>query len=349
VNERNDVDVDLDRLADFLSGALDGTPEADAVRRLLATDARWSRAYAALVDADAAVRADLSAYATHSPPLPPDVADRLDAALRAASQDAHAPVTARHADGPHTGARHADLPQADRSHTAPQSDRPPGRARDAEHRPGLRRPGGTGGSGTSSGTASGTASSARRRWRIALSAAAVVAAVALGAGVLLPQLTRHTAGTGTAGNEKAAPAAADSAQQGQLSGSVPVLASGTDYRRDTLGTLISRTPFAAPGAGRSAASVPEGPHAADAAGAVPDELTQLTGAAARAACLDAITRQYGGTVAVVDYARYEGLPALVVVLTGTRVAADRRWVVVVGPTCGHNGAIGDERFSGPLG
>jgi hypothetical protein len=333
VNERNDVDVDLDRLADFISGALDGTPDAEAVRRLVTTDPRWSRAYAALLDADAAVRADLAAYAADTVALPPDVAARLDTALHAAQTDAPDPPSARHMTpygerGAATGFASGSRPDTRPPDTRPPDTRPPDMQRTGARRPEVRR--------------------ARRRWAIAMAAAAAVVVGALGVSTLLPQLAERNS-TSTAGSDKGAQVAAGSPEGGSSAADVPTLASGTDYRPDTLRALATYNAPAAPNAQRSAAGVPEGPRAADTAGGVPDELAPLTPPAARAACLDAVTRRYGGTVALVDYARFEGRPALVVVLNGTRAAGNRLWVVVVGPQCGRGGAIADERFTGTVG
>ena len=75
--------IDLDRLADYVSGALDGTPDAAAVADLVATDPRWTRAHAALVAADALVRADLAELAAQPEPMPDDVMARLDAVFAA--------------------------------------------------------------------------------------------------------------------------------------------------------------------------------------------------------------------------------------------------------------------------
>jgi hypothetical protein len=74
--------VDLDALADYTAGVLDGAGAA-AVADLIATDVRWARAYSSLVAADAVVRADLHAAAAHQPSMPVDVAARIDAALAA--------------------------------------------------------------------------------------------------------------------------------------------------------------------------------------------------------------------------------------------------------------------------
>ena len=54
-------------------------------------------------------------------------------------------------------------------------------------------------------------------------------------------------------------------------------------------------------------------------------------------------------MSVVDYARYQGAPALVVVLSGAFNVPQRRWVVVVGARCGEGGAIADELYNSPAG
>jgi hypothetical protein len=77
--------VDLDRLADFVGGALDGTPDADAVRHLITTDSGWAEAYTALVSADELVRGQLNALGSEAPAVPSDVGARLDAALAGAA------------------------------------------------------------------------------------------------------------------------------------------------------------------------------------------------------------------------------------------------------------------------
>lgn len=79
---------------------------------------------------------------------------------------------------------------------------------------------------------------------------------------------------------------------------------------------------------------------------VPEELRRLQDPQARAACLNAVVGEYGGQVALVDYARFEGRPALVVIVDGTRLGAGKRLVVAVGPDCGIGGAIADELYRG---
>jgi hypothetical protein len=78
-------------------------------------------------------------------------------------------------------------------------------------------------------------------------------------------------------------------------------------------------------------SAPLGARAEDAAGAtnVPAGLSRLTDPAQLRACLDDIVAGQGGRVSQVDYARYQGNPALIVSLVGGRVS-----VVAAGPDCG---------------
>ncbi|TNH21371.1 hypothetical protein FHG89_31860, partial [Micromonospora orduensis] len=80
-------EVDDDLLADYLGGALDGTPQQAEVARLVDSDPAWAEAHARLGSALTQVRADLADWAEPSPVMPPAVADRLLAALAAAADD----------------------------------------------------------------------------------------------------------------------------------------------------------------------------------------------------------------------------------------------------------------------
>lgn len=73
--------VDLDLLADYVGGALDGTPEHDRVARLVADDPAWRSAAADLSAALLLVDADLAALAAVAEPMPDDVAARFDTLL----------------------------------------------------------------------------------------------------------------------------------------------------------------------------------------------------------------------------------------------------------------------------
>jgi hypothetical protein len=70
---------DLDTLADYVEGLLDGTPEADAVAERIAADPTWADAYRQLTAATPQVTAELAELA--HPPLPPAIAARLESAM----------------------------------------------------------------------------------------------------------------------------------------------------------------------------------------------------------------------------------------------------------------------------
>lgn len=85
-------EVDLDLLADYVGGALEGTPAGSAVARLVEEDPAWAQAYDRLAAAVAQVRLDLAAWDDPAPTMPPAVADRLTAALAGAGPAAPALV-----------------------------------------------------------------------------------------------------------------------------------------------------------------------------------------------------------------------------------------------------------------
>ncbi|BCJ43608.1 hypothetical protein GCM10010168_40840 [Actinoplanes ianthinogenes] len=74
--------VDIDLLADYVGGALDGTPESERVAALIAGEPAWQEAYALLAPEMAAVGALLGDLPVE--PMPADVVARLDAALATA-------------------------------------------------------------------------------------------------------------------------------------------------------------------------------------------------------------------------------------------------------------------------
>jgi hypothetical protein len=170
------------------------------------------------------------------------------------------------------------------------------------------------------GTAKVIDISRRRRWtRLAAGTTAAAAAVAaIFAGVVaLSSGGTNNASSGSGAGGVAAP------QVNPLALSPPtVLHTGADYAPQD---------FAASGAGKASAvpnqAVPRQP---DAAGG---DLTRLNDPDALRSCLAAVVAVHGGTPTVVDYARFQGQPALVVTLVG----AGMRQVVVVGPKCGAAG------------
>lgn len=271
-------DLDLDRLADFIAGVLDGQ-DATEVAELVATDPVWSRAYAALVDADKAVRTQLRAWTDAMPQrMPADVAGRIDAALAAVH----------------------------RPHTAPVRSLSVARQR-------------------------------RRHALVAAAAAVVVGVVGLGvASQVLPGL-RGFASTEAA--EAPQPVRGEGAAEpddsvGTPHNTVTVMSSGTNYTASTLRQLVGAGVRATPDrAGKSTRS-PAGVEA-PALPAEDDPLARLRDPAELKSCLDAIRAQQLGVPTLIDYARYEGAPALVVVL---RQGAGASTVVVAGPDCGRKGA-----------
>ncbi|WP_432982592.1 hypothetical protein [Dactylosporangium sp. CA-233914] len=290
-------EADLDRLADFVGGALDGTPEADDVRHLVSTDVSWAEAYAMLVSADAAVRDELHALGAQAQEVPLDVQQRLDAALASA-----------------VSAPPADAPVVDLA-----------RAREARKR-------------------------RRMRWAAGLAAAAaVIVCGGVGVQVIRSGVTSSKdQSTAAAPNIASRPDGGGAENYGSSAGAGSgsgVMSSGRDYSRRTLGDLAAGIPKT-----QTRNNLEQGVGASTAQGdvraqaSVPGPLSRLGDPTARAACLGAITKEYGGQVALVDYAAFEGQPALIVVVDGSRTAAGKRLVIVVGPDCGTGGAIADERY-----
>jgi negative regulator of sigma E activity len=74
--------ADIDRLADYIGGALDGPDEAE-VARLVAEDPRWRDTYHLLAPGMRTVAAELQTIGAAAEPMPADVAVRLDEALAA--------------------------------------------------------------------------------------------------------------------------------------------------------------------------------------------------------------------------------------------------------------------------
>lgn len=74
--------VDVDLLADYVGGALDGTPDAERVAGLVATDETWRAAFEALEPGMIAVGAVLRELEPE--PMPDDLAARLDTMFRVA-------------------------------------------------------------------------------------------------------------------------------------------------------------------------------------------------------------------------------------------------------------------------
>jgi hypothetical protein len=294
--------VDHDLLARYVGGALDDSPDGADVAELVANDPAWADAHDRLVVALEAVGADLAAYAAVDEPMPDDVAARLDAAL-------------------------ADAPPA-----------PPGL---------TVVPG-----GRSAGAGAGGARHQRRKkipgW---LAPVAVAAGVVAFAGFWLNSAGGGFSGDDSGGSDSAATssdAGGNAEQAPAAAGPIPRReATGQNYDEDRVEagpgyrTLLSPPPEASsvPGAGKD----PDSTFEAGAAAAAPAELSRLTVPAELAACLDSIAAEHGvpiTTTTTVDYARYEGKPALMVFFVD---ASGQEWAWVAGPDCGPGGP--DTRYS----
>jgi hypothetical protein len=176
----------------------------------------------------------------------------------------------------------------------------------------------------------------RPRWsRLAGAATAVAAGVAICVGGLTLVRSQSQSGSTSSAGSAVDGAAAPGVAMPSSAGLV-VAHSGLDY---TAATLPSRIPSGQAEAQTANgekvpdfASVPRGldPSAVPAPAQVPAPLRRLAAFGDLQTCLGLLSTTYGRAPELVDYARFQGKPALVVVLSGS--GSPR--VVVVGPACG---------------
>nr|MDT0663106.1 hypothetical protein [Micromonospora sp. DSM 115978] len=350
-------EVDPDLLADYVGGALAGTPAEATVDRLVTEDPDWEHAYADLVRATDAVRLDLADWGAEPEPMPADVADRLTAALR----DSAAPESPRDSadlhgvadllgvvDRPDAAGSQSDTGPFRPGKPAPDRVTGPGR-RSASGVPDQTRPGGARNRGTAPG---------RRRWSRLAGPVAVAAAVAAFAGfgmsrLVAPQSSSDSAVTSQRGGSSSGDSAPESATgvgpPRALSepSAERLLASGTNYTPANLAGLAGDLDRQAGDdvATRSAPTT----GSEDSGGGTPNALARLTDRTALSGCLDAVAVEHDRgalTVEVVDYAAFEGTPALVI-----RYLDDEggRWALVAGPACGLPGSGADTRYRAQVG
>lgn len=177
----------------------------------------------------------------------------------------------------------------------------------------------------------------RRSWLGLSAAAAVIVAVVFGLGALGLNLGGGSSSSSTSKGVR--PNSAEGGASAAL-GAVIVTSSGTNYTQDNLGKQPIKPNAITTFGGSKAANSQSSPNRSAAPGpmsasgritpdlALTSPLQRLTYPANLSACLTAIEAVHGGTVTTVDYARYEGGPALV----ATVVSPDLR--VAVGPDCG---------------
>ncbi|NUT32365.1 MAG: hypothetical protein HOV79_04735 [Hamadaea sp.] len=299
---------DLDLLADYVGGAL-ASAEAERVGERIRTDRDWATAHAELAAAFAEVDAALSAEAAAVEPMPDAVWARLTSAFAAEPEPgapdavptsaAWAPPEARVGEP----VRELHVPQGTR---APVDNRPAARSR----------------------------ASRRRRWVPVLAGLALFVALGLGIPALAPLFSARNDGSLSGGK-------ADTPASAPLSLPPVSVVSGRDY---TAQTLVLATDFgdvltfsagpsteAAQGTDGSAKSARS---SAPVVSPVPSPLARLAEPAALSGCLQALSGVAPGEVLGVDFARYQGAPALIVV---TRDTAGERWAAVTGPDCGIGG------------
>jgi hypothetical protein len=179
-----------------------------------------------------------------------------------------------------------------------------------------------------------TPARARRGWRRLLvsTAAAAAALVAVFGGIVVLSNSGGPASSTNSGQGGGAALSAPSPAEG-LADAAPatVLHTGTDYTPQNLSAALGA------GQGRKDAATaprPAAPNGAQNAPGGDGALARLDDPQALRGCLAAIVAQHGGTPSAVDYARFQGRPALIVVLA----TGDAHRIVVAGPACGIAGA-----------
>lgn len=358
-------EVDFDLLADYVGGALDGTPDEAVVAALIVGHPGWRRAHADLVEATGAMTVALQAWGEETEPMPADVLARLDAAFATAA-------VGDVSDGVATAVGDGSLGES--------------AVRDDSGLVTVGANAGGAASGparavtTDDGVASGRhlvavpnddaqPTTARKRARRLKWAAPIGIAAGLVAflGFGIQQF-------GAAESQESATSAGGAADQSAPeadhalalpAGPGQVLTSGTDYNRQTLAQAAVRA-MAAPAEGdQSGSATPQpltalpdtresgaqGKAAKPSAGAMADPndpLNRLKMQEPLLACLDAISGLNGAgpiTAQSIDYARYDGAPALIVQFT----AGNGGWVWAAGADCGTPGSGADKLGSAKVG
>ncbi|MEV0722132.1 hypothetical protein AB0I37_05065 [Micromonospora purpureochromogenes] len=316
--------VDHDLLADYLGGALDGTPEEASVARLVEQDPAWAEAYAALAPAVAQVRADLAGWAEPAPQMPLAVTERLTAALAGAGPapaDAPALTTPVDAVTP-AGERQQPVP----AQPARGPGRTPGAGRDDTTGPGRRR----------------------RRWARLAAPVALAAASLAAVGLGVDHLLDTAGGGGTAESTAAGGDAASASAPFRVTGAPQT--SGTDWTPQTLAggaasTVLPRVatdrPGLAPGGSAEKATENRRPS--------PGWLLRLAAPDALDTCLTEVAAEHGRgaiTVELLDYASFQGEPALVLRFADP---SGERWAWASGAECGVPGSGADTRYRAQVG
>ncbi|WP_410819616.1 hypothetical protein [Micromonospora sp. 050-3] len=328
-------EVDADLLADYLGGALDGTPQQDEVAQLVSADPSWAEAYALLAPAVTEVRAALTRWAEPTPEMPSAITDRLLAALAAAE--------------PTNDTSTEEAPGVDRDGDAATPSVVPAQG-GAGRRPPVPTRGGSEGR-ASTGPGRRQRGWARRGAPVAAAAIAVIA-VALGLNQLSMRASDDSGATNAMNQPASAPEEAAGAGTARTTG--PALRSGTNYTPQTLGNAYTAAAASTPAASRATGDSPMQPEMDAEGGRRPspdgsDQLARLTDEAALTSCLASVAAEHGSAplvVEVIDYARFQGDQALVIHFTD---ATGARWAWVSGPECGVPGSGSDSWYSSRVG
>ena len=308
--------VDIDLLADYIGGALTGTPEESAVAARIADDPEWQAAYASLTEGMALVSAELGRFGPE--PMPADLAARLDAAL---TTPADLDPTARSAflDLIAADSEPATAIAADLAPPAPQLSLVGGGAAEGDVPNPVRK------------KALGPPRGRRLRWAAPIAVAAgLIAFVGFGLDYLAGRSTQSSTDSSSAAGTSQKQAEAPSMARSPL-GAGQLLATGTDYTRATLGVPPNQPMTAPYGTSSESAPVPTAPTGVAADGG--SALQRLTAPIALADCLEAIEQKNAnGVISVesVDFARFSGAPAVIVRFT----AANGHWAWASGADCG---------------
>jgi len=298
--------VDIDLLADYIGGALAGTPDESVVATLIADDPSWRSAYESLSGDMAAVEAELARF--EAEPMPDDVVARLDAALAVAA--AKPQLTLIHGDGAQPVRAKRKLRWATPIAIAAGAVAFVGFGLD--YLAGLEH--------GASDSASKTSAAGEAQSRQDNGQAPAVAGAQ-------PDGTEPYAA-----QPRSAPPRSAQTNSDEAKGLPPqLLSTGMDYTATTLAEPAPR-PLAASGSSAAAA-----------AGA----LGRLSTSVALQNCLDKIAEANGAgpiTAQSVDYAKFEGKPAIVVRFT----AKNGAWAWASGPACGTPDGGADTRAKVPV-
>jgi hypothetical protein len=264
--------------------------DAAEVEHRIGTDERWARALDALAVADEAIRAELRDLSSSPAPMPADVATRIEDALREAARDSSVISLA-----------------------------------DAR----AKRRGG------------------RRRFVTGITAAAATLVLVLcgvtfvrGGMIQMDSEAPSAGGAPNAVNDgqgaAEAPGQAFATDRASATRAAIVITTGTNYSQQALLDLTEKPPAwsvppsLAVGEKSGQDAPPEPAVPSPVAQQAPTALNRLTQRPALAACLKAILDKYPGVPTLIDYARYEGRPALIVSVLGDASTT----VVAVGGGCG---------------